>query len=347
MIANRMRLMTVTTGLLVCLAGTETTWARSFRPSQYPNGTVVGCAACHINPGGGGTRTPFGNRVFTIIGGSSSAVPFWSPAFAAEDSDGDTYCNGQEVGDPDGNGVPTPGATVTNPGVSTSKPANARPAFASTPALQAAMGLPYQYQATATDVDACQALIFSKVAGPAWLSVSASGLASGTPPDGAGGEVIVTVQVSDNGSPAQTTDQTFTLSVVSSFPGWQTLNFNLPAESNLARPTDDPDGDGLVNLVEYAYRSDPRTSNVLPRPLPTFDASQRMRVSTSLRDDDPKLTARMDVADTILFAPFSSVAGDVTDPTPGDGLETWTFVDTVAQSSAAARFGRIILELLP
>ena len=96
---------------------------------------------CHINSAGGGTRTPFGNRVFAIIGGSSAAVPFWSPARAAEDSDGDSGCNGQEVGDPDGDGVATSAATVTNPGVSTSRPANTRPAFASTPVLQAAVGL--------------------------------------------------------------------------------------------------------------------------------------------------------------------------------------------------------------
>jgi hypothetical protein len=209
------------------------------------------------------------------------------------------------------------------------------------------MGLPYQYQATATDTDACQSLTFSKVAGPAWLSVSDSGGVSGEAPPDAAGEYTVTLQVSDNGSPAQTITQTYPLSVVSSYAGWQNLHFTLPAEADLARPTDDPDGDGNVNLVEYAYRSDPRTANVLSHPVATLDASQRLSVVTSLRDDDPKLLARMDVADTVLFNSVASIAGTVTDPIPSDGLETWTFVDMAAPPNAAARFGQIFLELVP
>ena len=55
----------------------------------------------------------------------------------------------------------------------------------------------------------------------------------------------------------------------------------------------------------------------------------------------------MDVADTVVFAPFASIAGNVTDPTAGDGFKTWTFVDPVARTNAPARVGRIVVELLP
>jgi len=345
---DRTRLLTILTGLLLTGAGSESAWAREFRVNQLPNGRVMGCANCHLSPGGGGPRTPFGNRVFQIIGGSPGSVLFWSASLAAEDSDGDTYCNGQELRDPDGDGTPVSAVGVTNPGVGTSRPANTPPAFASTPIPQAIMGLPYQYQATATDEDGCQGQTFSKVDGPAWLSVTADGLVSGTPPDGLGGDTTVTVQVQDNGTPtSQTAAQTYTLAIIASYAGWQALNFTLPAEAHLAGQTNDADGDGLLNALEYAYRTNPRAVNTVPPPVPVFNANDQMSVSFVWRDDDPALTGRMEVADALGFSPITNVTGTVTDPTPGDGLRTWTFVDPVARTSALARFGRILLELQP
>jgi hypothetical protein len=89
--------------------------AFSNRVGMIPNGQVFGCANCHINPGGGGPRNPFGLSVSAITQGNSSVV-FWSAALAAQDSDGDGFTNGEELGDPDGDGTPIPGAQVTNPG---------------------------------------------------------------------------------------------------------------------------------------------------------------------------------------------------------------------------------------
>lgn len=111
---------------LAILASTSPTFARSFRPGMIPNGNVKGCANCHVNPSGGGTRTPFGNDVFAIVKGSS-ATPFWGPDLAKKDSDGDGFTNGQELGDPEGTGTPFSGAQVTNPGQASNKPVEKPP----------------------------------------------------------------------------------------------------------------------------------------------------------------------------------------------------------------------------
>lgn len=318
--------------------------ARDFRVNLIPNGAVIGCAACHVSPSGGGTRTPFGNAVFAIVGGPSS-TPFWSPTLAARDSDGDGLSNGQELGDPDGNGVPTAGLPVSNPG-------NRPPAFTSTPATNAVMGLAYQYTATATDAEA-NSVSFAKVSGPLWLNVASGGQITGTPPEGSSGAAQVQISVRDlatatKGNSRQTNIQTFALAINSSFAGWQRLNFNLPAESTLAGALADPDQDGLPNLVEYALRLNPRTNSILVTSPPQFDAEGHMQIPIAIRDDDPKLSAQMEAADTVTFAaPVTVTTTNVTASTPGPGFKTLLFTEPVAQTNAAARFGKIKLQILP
>ena len=117
---------------LVC-ASNETIWARSFRVDMLPNGNVLGCASCHVKSSGGGPRTSFGNEVWSIVG--RSRAPFWSEALAAMDSDGDGFSNGQELGDPDGDGIVEAGSQVTNPGDAGSFPEVTTHEPATTPLL--------------------------------------------------------------------------------------------------------------------------------------------------------------------------------------------------------------------
>jgi hypothetical protein len=319
--------------------------ARDFRVNQIPNGQVFGCANCHLSPSGGGARNAFGNRVFQLVGTSSRA--FWTPSLAAEDSDGDGYCNGEELGDPDGDGVPVPGAPVTNPGVSTSRPANAQPVWTGVSAVVAVQGLPYNATAIAIDPNLCQRLTFSKVAGPAWLVVSTNGVLGGTPPEGSGGTYAVTLQVTDNGSPPQSAQFTYDLQVVARYAGWQALHFTLPQEAELARPDRDPDGDGLSNAAEYALGTNPRQFTAVPWRPPTFDVQGRMTLELPMRDDDPTLRAWLEMSDNLQFSEVTRVEGTVTDPRPGDGKKLWSFTDPVSRTNTSARFGRLRVQFEP
>src|SRR5687768_129686 len=96
--------------------------AREWRPGQMPNGTVFSCANCHVSAGGGGARNAFGQAVEARVS-PGSFDEFWDATLAALDSDGDTFSNGTELRDPDGDGTPTGSTGVTNPGNPASRPA--------------------------------------------------------------------------------------------------------------------------------------------------------------------------------------------------------------------------------
>ena len=69
-------------------------FARSFRVDQTP-GSDYGCELCHLDAGG---LNDFGFDSFQFV---DNGDVIWSN-LAAEDSDGDGYTNGEELGDPDG-----------------------------------------------------------------------------------------------------------------------------------------------------------------------------------------------------------------------------------------------------
>lgn len=319
--------------------------ARNFRVAMVPNGDVFRCATCHVSPGGGGTRNPFGRAVEAITGASTRA--FWSATLAAQDSDGDGFSNGVELGDPEGDFTVIPGWKVTHPGNAASKPAeNQPPQFTSTPVATAYQGEPYQYAAAASDPENT-ALTFTKVAGPDWLNVSPAGLVSGTPPELTFGEFPVTLRVTDSGVPAKSADQTFTLTVVARFSGWQARQFNLPAELDRAQPLADPDQDGLPNFIEYALRLNPQVPDAPASARPSFGPDGQISLSVRVRRDDPKLRVEMEAASEVRFT--APVRGQLVETTPEEGgFQRLRFTDPVQLPAAGdQRFWRLKFELLP
>ena len=104
--------------LVIVFIGWGQADARPARVGQLPNGSVIGCASCHVNPSGGGTLTAFGrdiNNNYLVPSGRTGVVQ-WNAMLAMLDSDGDGVSNGQELGDPDGDGTVDSSIQVTNPG---------------------------------------------------------------------------------------------------------------------------------------------------------------------------------------------------------------------------------------
>ncbi len=97
-------------GFLVAVASltaAASAHARPFRPDQVPNGSDVGCILCHSSTGGGDARNLFGLDVeATLVGDTTADASVDWAAIFDQDSDGDGYTNGVELGDPDGAWVP-------------------------------------------------------------------------------------------------------------------------------------------------------------------------------------------------------------------------------------------------
>ncbi len=125
---------------------------------------------------------------------------------------------------------------------------NAAPVLAAIPAQTASRGVPLTFTASATDADLpANALIYTLVGAPDGAAINpVSGVFTWTPTEAQGpGTLIFTVQVSDG---VLTDDKAVSVTVAALTPS----------------PETDSDGDGLTDLLEYAFGTDPALPNASP-----------------------------------------------------------------------------------
>jgi len=122
---------------------------------------------------------------------------------------------------------------------------NDAPVFAADPIpANATENTPFAGQLAASDADAGDTLTFTKVSGPAWLSVSTTGALSGTPPFGSSGLNTFIVRATD--ASAASVEATLNITVA-------------PADLSA-----DGDGDGFTTGLELALGTDPESAASQP-----------------------------------------------------------------------------------
>jgi sialidase-1 len=146
-------------------------------------------------------------------------------------------------------------------------PTNNPPVFLADPINRpdASAGVAYTntIAGTATDSDS-DPLSYSITNGPAWLSIATNGVLTGTPASGNAGTNSWVVQVEDgNGGSDAATLQIYVLNY---YDVWGVANGLNAGNSNYLV---DADGDGLLNLFEYALGGNPSAGPEAPSITPT------------------------------------------------------------------------------
>lgn len=180
---------------------------------------------------------------------------------------------------------------------------------------------------------------------PPGLSLATSGTITGAPLP-PGGVFSFAVQVTDaiGANVAQNLSISIDPSVgLSPREIWRIAKFGANANSPQAADGADPDGDGLVNIVEYALGLDPLTPNTGNRPKPQVQTIAGKKYLTLTYTQDSTATDVVVVIQSTsqLGTAASWTANIVEISRTGTGVETVTVRDSVSLDEAATRFLRI------
>ena len=150
--------------------------------SLIPNGSVNSCSTCHVNADPNNASTT--RNSFGVAWSKNTPARTYNSLLAGKDSDGDTFSNGVELGDPAGtwtSGSPDPAGPVFNPGDAASHPtASTAPKITSAPpTATGTVGAAYNFTVTATGT---APITFSASGLPTGLTIApTTGVISGTP----------------------------------------------------------------------------------------------------------------------------------------------------------------------
>jgi hypothetical protein len=265
--------------LIICLLTPVSVEARAQRPGQIPNGGTFSCANCHVNSGGGGARNAFGQAIEAgfLNGSGAGASVNWNATIAGMDSDGDGVTNGTELGDPDGDGNPSAGVTVTNPGDASSfvqVVLNRAPVFTSIGAQTALEGEVVSFGVAGSDPDN-DALTFSASNLPEGAAFEDDTFTWIPGFDLGGNSVVVTFTVSDSFEEVITTvDISVTdvnrSTVVNAFDPPRARVIGMEGDGlTFSLDAEDPDGDVLTYLWTVSGSEDAEPTNSITITVPS------------------------------------------------------------------------------
>jgi len=173
-------------------------------------------------------------------------------------------------------------------------PANQAPVFITNPivAAGASLGAAYTGQTLAgraTDADAGDTITYSKVSGPAWLSVASNGTLSGTPPSGSAGLNSFVVRATDRAS--ATADATLEITVTGLPLPWVSTDIGtgmLAGSATFNAGTFTQSGSGVIGArsdkLRYTYQTLTGDGEIIARISSLQNTGTSSRVGVMIRD---------------------------------------------------------------